>query len=356
MTVCFIKLSSIKGLVILKKVFEVSSVFIGLVIGAGFASGREIFEYFNLAGKTDVTGIVLASIFFGIISYILINFSSELGCDSFGSFIKCVMPKTAFIMDAFMQIYMFCGLFVMFSGASVLLCKTLGTSPLFSTVCFAAVCFIIFSFNIKGLVAVNVLLVPAMVLGILALCIFSGITAAKETFFSYNEIKHNPLISALCYVSYNTITAGAVIIPVSAGISRKTAAKSAIIGGGVLGLAIFLIWNTQNIFYDQILVCEMPLFEIAAAHGRLFEGLYAVVLLAALLTTAVSYGFGILEKMCPPTAPGKIAASFLLCAVCIPFSRLGFSDLIANLYFLFGAVGLLWLGFLLLAYLKKNRT
>ena len=40
-------------------------VYIGLVIGAGFASGREIMEYFNVPTQSDHRGVVLATVVHG---------------------------------------------------------------------------------------------------------------------------------------------------------------------------------------------------------------------------------------------------------------------------------------------------
>ena len=45
----------------MKQGFYLAFVYIGLVIGAGFASGREIMEYFNLPSLSDHRGVVLAT-------------------------------------------------------------------------------------------------------------------------------------------------------------------------------------------------------------------------------------------------------------------------------------------------------
>ena len=45
----------------MKQGFNLAFVYIGLVIGAGFASGREIMEYFNFPSGTDHSGIILAT-------------------------------------------------------------------------------------------------------------------------------------------------------------------------------------------------------------------------------------------------------------------------------------------------------
>lgn len=53
-------------------------VYIGLIIGAGFASGREICEYFNFCSNTDYTGVCIASILFIFVCYAIIKKVNEV--------------------------------------------------------------------------------------------------------------------------------------------------------------------------------------------------------------------------------------------------------------------------------------
>ena len=52
-------------------------VYIGLIIGAGFASGREICEYFNFCSNTDYTGVCIASILFIFVCYAILKKSMK---------------------------------------------------------------------------------------------------------------------------------------------------------------------------------------------------------------------------------------------------------------------------------------
>ena len=55
----------------MKRGLETAFVFIGLVIGAGFASGREIMEYFNFPSRTDHSGVVLATFLLICVCYVI---------------------------------------------------------------------------------------------------------------------------------------------------------------------------------------------------------------------------------------------------------------------------------------------
>ena len=61
----------------MKKSIKISLVYIGLIIGAGFASGREVMEYFNLRSNTSLCGVLTAAV---ILIPTLIRLQAERRC------------------------------------------------------------------------------------------------------------------------------------------------------------------------------------------------------------------------------------------------------------------------------------
>ncbi len=341
----------------MKKIVSIISVYIGLIIGAGFASGREIFEFFNLSRPDSFSGIVVAALFFAIIAYITMHISNIFSCTTFDSFIENTAGFTAPAFKLFMLFYMFCGFVVMMSGSGVLIEKAFSVPSKYGIFLLAVICFVVFSFHLKGLVALNTIMVPIMVLGILFLCISASLGDSVPTFSQLENIRRNPIVSAVCYVGYNTITAGAVLVPLAAQASKKQLAKAAVISSSILGILIFVVWETLNIYYNLIVNSEMPLLEIATTHSKTFNIIYTVVLFMALCTTAVSHGFGIMAKFKTKNTFDRMLFSAILCLSAMPFAKFGFSVLITNLYSSFGFVGIIWMSVLLFSYAKcKNKS
>lgn len=339
---------------IVKKILEISFVYIGLVIGAGFASGREIFEYFNLSSRYDFAGIILAAVFFALIAYITMHQSARFGTSDFDGFIQRTAGRAALLVQLFMLLYMFCGFFVMMSGSGALISSTFSVHPRYGIFLLALICFVTFSFDITGIVVINAVMVPVMIVGMVLLCISASLYGGVPTFAALDSLSRNSLVSAACYVSYNTITVGAVLVPLAAKTERKTMLKAAVLGGSVLGILIFMVWSTLNIYYSEIIDSEMPLLDIAAVHGLGYEMTYTAVLFMALCTTAVSHGFGVLSKLKLKKRSDRILTSAALCLAAMPFARIGFSDLIAKLYSAFGYIGIVWMGMLIFTYIKQE--
>ena len=53
----------------MKEIFSIVLVIIGALVGAGFASGQEIFSFFYLYGKNGMYGIIIMGILMGILIY-----------------------------------------------------------------------------------------------------------------------------------------------------------------------------------------------------------------------------------------------------------------------------------------------
>ncbi|MBO5955789.1 MAG: hypothetical protein J6Q10_03200, partial [Clostridia bacterium] len=259
----------------MKQIISISSVFIGLVIGAGFASGREIFEYFSIPSSTDLTGIAIATISFGAICYITMHLAQKTKCRDFDTLISHLSGRFSPAVKLFMFSYMFCGFFVMMSACGALTSQILNISPRYGIWLLALVCFFVFSFDLKGLVTFNAILVPLMASGMLFVCLSSAFSALPA-FSALTFLKKNPLLSALCYVSYNTITAGAVLVPLSTTATKKQLAASSALSGALLGTLIFVAWSCMNLYSDRLFFMEIPLLDHAQDSGQIATIIYTL--------------------------------------------------------------------------------
>ncbi len=51
---------------------KIASIYVGTVIGAGFASGREIIDFFGVYGIKGIWGIVIAGLLFSLVGSLLL--------------------------------------------------------------------------------------------------------------------------------------------------------------------------------------------------------------------------------------------------------------------------------------------
>lgn len=327
----------------LKKILNISSLYIGLVIGAGFASGREVLEYFNLKNQKDLSGIILAAFMFSFIAYIILIKAKKHNICNFFDFVDFVSGKWGYFLKCFMFFYMFTSFFVMISAGGSLFSLYFAADKKLGTAIMVLICFVVLIFGTKGIEVLNIILVPFMICGILCLCIFSVVAKCTPAINILVEAKNNFLISALCYASYNTINAGAVLVPASKGTSKKEIVLSSALSGGILGFLIFFVWITLNLFFNDVLFSDFPLLSIAQKCGNLFKSVYSAVLFMSICTTAASSGYGVLTAFKPKKIKDRIFPSLIICLLSTPLANFGFSALVANVYSIFGFLGFFWL-------------
>lgn len=327
----------------MKKALKISALYIGLVIGAGFASGREILEYFNLKNQKDLSGIILAAFMFSSVAYIILTKAKTNGICDFFEFVGLVSGRWGVYIKTFMFCYMFTSFFVMISAGGSLFSLVFAADKKIGIFVMSLLCFFVLIFGTGGIEILNAFLVPFMICGILALCIFSVIGKSAPAVKLISEAKNNFLLSALCYASYNTINAGAVLVPACKNVQKKDIIFSSAISGAILGILIFAVWITLNLYFDEVIFSDFPLAVAAQKCGEFFKTVYSAVLFAAICTTAASSGYGVISAFCPKTNKDRFFPSLLLCLLAAPLASFGFSGLVANVYSVFGYFGLFWL-------------
>ena len=149
------------------------------------------------------------------------------------------------------------------------------------------------------------------------------------------------IINSISYASYNSILLIPILVSMKEYIKDKRQIK-------VIALFCFFIFTTLamilffllNSFPLDSTMVEIPILYIASQNGKLFQYLYGGVILAAILTSAISAGYGLLNNI-TKSRKAYIAFNGLLCVTGILISQLGFSNLVEILYPVFGYLGLL---------------
>lgn len=337
-------------------------IYIGLIIGAGFASGREICEYFNFCSNTDFTGVAIAAILFTFVCYIILKKSVKYELYNISDYIKHIFSFSKLLQIFFMCLIFFdlvCGLIVMLSSCGEMIQNLLNTPKIIGSIMLAVCCFVVFIFDIKGIAVINIILVPIITLTITFICIFSILTKIYAPTFLNMLIgaDRNIIFLSICYVSYNTLTAASVLSPIAKTIhDKRTILLSSATAGAIIGMLIFLVWFAIGQNFGSLWYESFPLQKLAGAIDNKFKYIYSLCLIFSIFTTAVSEGYGILSYFKINTIYKRAAASIIMFIIILPFSMINFAYLVKNLYFILGSLGMLWMLVLLIDYLKEIKT
>lgn len=319
------------------------------VIGAGFASGQEIMQFFTNYYSGGFAGIIVAGILFSIIGYSVLRRVYSQRITTYDEFIY---PALGWffgkVMEVIILIFMLSVFCIMIAGMGNIMIDAFNISFTKAVVIASIICILVLLTDIRGIVALNAVITPFLVLGIIFTGVYVIITRDMSVFNITGYIKsvtNNWFFSALLYVSYNSITSIVIMCNLLPYLkSRRIATVSGVLGGMVL-MVIALVLNTVLFVFmpEKASFGEIPILYILQKYSNTLNFIYMVVLWLAMFTSAVNSGYCFIDRLRTKVKINRIILILLFGAISIPLSTCGFSRLIATLYPIFGYAGLLML-------------
>ncbi len=349
---------------ILKAVF----VIIGTTIGAGFASGQEIYLFFNSYGNWGIVGIIVACLLFGILNYQVFRTLQKENINNYAELLTKISHKKVLnqAISIIVSLFLLISFYIMVAGMSAYFEQEFGLPIWLGAIIMAAFCYITLQRGTKGIVMVNSILIPCLILFILYLGL-QNLTFSTNYFsgIETNNYSWNWLLSSILYASYNTIILVPILTEIKSYVDSK---KKAIIVSllciiilSVLGICIFcLLLRNPNVY-----MFELPMVEVAKDFGRVCKYIYGGVVGVAIFTSAISAGYGFLQNEVAKREfkrgdvekrQNKYYQKLLLgiCIVAPIISNFGFSTLVSRLYPIFGILGLLQMFLIFLLSIEKR--
>lgn len=336
-----------------KNILKVASSYMATVIGAGFASGQEIMQFFSSYYEGGFYGIVLAGVLFALIGYIVLV---KVYSERIRNYEEFLFPSVGWvigwIMEIMVTLFMGSVLCIMVAGAGSIISGALNIPYHYGTLIAAILCMIVFLTDIKGIVALSSFVTPILVLGILGAGFYVIVNMDAWVFSpvpGFDAITDNWLVSSLLYVSYNSISGVAVMCSLLPYLkSRKIAAAGGIIGGLALSFIAIVLNIILYVFYPDIVSEEIPVLSIIGRHNFILGEFYKILLLLAMFISAVTSGYGFIERIANKVRISRKILIPVICGFVVPISNVGFSGLISSVYPAFGYVGMFMLFMILI--------
>ncbi len=320
---------------------------IGTLIGAGFASGQEIYLFFYRYGLNGIMGLVLCSVLIGIITYktFLIIYKNKITTyEEFLSKIfksKIIIKISNIVINAFLLITFY----IMLSGFGAYFEQRFQINSIIGTFILAIICFFVLIKDIEGVKKVNSIVVPILICIILIISFMN----IKNIDINKISLKNNYswIIQAIVYCSYNMILVIPVLVGLKKYIKNKKQIKLIAIASGFivffLAISIFLWLTNVNISFDNL---EMPAVYVIDTKFPNFLWIYGIVILLSIFSTAISIGISFLKNI----AKNKNNYPQIVAIMCISgvlISNFGFSNLVKLLFPVFGYLGIIQIGYIL---------
>jgi len=316
-------------------------VLIGTFVGAGFASGKEVFNFFTIYSFNGILSIFIFSFLLFLLINKCLNIKTTLQINSYNEFILFLEKKYKFFNHKFflfiINIFLASSFYIMIIALSSLFDFQFNITKFFTiTWCIIVSFFVFYKKNIKFIYIINSILMPILILFIISLCLFN----TNINNINFDEINNSSniftaIFMGLIYFSYNSLLLIPIIFDLKIN-EKSNKFKTSLFFSSIILLLTFLINLLLLSFYNFIYNLELPILYISNSSIKIFSYLYFFIILSAIFTTMISSGYSFVSNFSKNNYKVKLIIFLLFSFIFCFFS---FSDLINFFYPLFGLLG-----------------
>ena len=156
---------------IFMSILKVVFVIIGTLIGAGFASGQEIYTCFFSYGINGILGIVISSSIIGFTIYKTFKIVEKNNIKNYKDFLNFFIKneKIKELINSVINIFILVSFYIMIAGFGAYLQQEINLNSFIGSSILAILCVILFRTNINGIVKINEILIPILIAVVLVI-------------------------------------------------------------------------------------------------------------------------------------------------------------------------------------------
>ena len=343
---------------------KVAATYIGVIVGAGFATGQEVLQFFSRFGSLGLGGLILTTVLFIVFGHIIMDLGKELRARSHREILRYTGGRfIGTAIDWIINFFLFGALTAMIAGTGALFLEQFHLPPILGNILMALFTAVTVLSGFEGVINSISLIVPFLIAAVLGTTIFAIVRTPPDLSATTPVTEGSALItnwalSAILYVSYNTVISVAVLGPLGvAARDEKAIRHGAMLGGLGLGISSIFIYLALSGNMADVAALEVPMIYIAGSISKALQFFYAIVLIAEIYSTSVGSLFGFVSRLTGEDTPRKKVRWMVIGITAAAFaaSQVGFSNLVKYLYPLVGYGGIALLISLIYVKVIKKR-
>lgn len=348
-----------------KRSLAVAASFVGIVVGAGFASGMEALQYFVAYGTNGFYGVILASVTMLFAATAFMTFGSYfLAREHNEVFYNVTSKPAAFIMDWSAVACMFSVGFVMFAGAGSNLKQAFEWPIWVGAVAMLALMLVVGRFDVDKVSSVIGWATPLLVVFVLIGSIYSftqvdvnwsevGNYAQQEVaradgtpYWWLGALNHTGL-NALCGVSMALVMAGDEF-------DTKSTRYGGILGGVIYAVMLALLVASLLIQVESVNGADMPLLAVIDNVDPVLGFIMTWVIFLMVFNTCLGMFYALAKRLTSKHPERFYPTYAIACVVGFGLSFAGFQPLVNSLYPILGYLGLFVMAVMTVTYLRHR--
>ncbi|MEC9489093.1 MAG: hypothetical protein UMV23_06415, partial [Halanaerobium sp.] len=295
--------------------------YVGTLVGAGFASGREILNFFVLGyGSDGLKGALLAGLFLTIGGVIFLLISSRGLYDDI--LYSILGSRDGFLLDLIFMFMLWGSVLIMGAGGGSLFKEGLGLPAWIGLLITFMVMGFFACFGAIGVLRFNLFFTPFLVLFLLLLA--GGFQASVTISGGVAAAGRGWARSSVLFSSYNLLFAFPALLALGKDIKdRKLLWGGGILGGALLTILLFYLARALLNGVDLTIGRDIPALILAGWLGRLGEAIFYITLWIALLSTGIVNLYTLISRLGKMSSYSNVQLVGLTLVICLPLSFLG---------------------------------
>ena len=308
---------------------------LGAVIGAGYASGREVWLFF---GPNSGRAILLFAILFGISCYGIMKISFQKKTKDYQPILEVLVGKRlSRFYDGITIFYLALTTIIMIAGSGATL--EVYQLPKWIGIVFIIVMLIwLFSFKLDHVLDINSIMVPVLIATlIIILIVFLG----TEHTTAQVSLQKPSYLNAVIFTSVNLLPIISVIGAIGDKISsKKEVMLTSIISAFSLGLLSWVFNQSMTIIEAKIDRFEMPIYAILLRFPNWILIIMTFVIWMAIFSTALGAMIGLISRVQSRYQSSQFKTSLIIIVILTPLSFTGFQFLVELIYPIYGVINI----------------
>lgn len=327
----------------MEEVFSIVLVIIGALVGAGFASGQEIYSFFYSYGSIGLIGIIITCCLISLMVHKSLKIIYSNKINSYDEFLNIFIKneKVTKAISVVINILLLVTFYIMVAGFGAYFEQEIGIKRIIGSSILVIMTAIVFFTSVKGVLKVSEYIVPLLIIFIIIIGGTNLLTINSNT--ETLCIKKGWLLSSVIYCSYNMILLVPALISLRKQITKQKNIKYISVLCGIFMIIMSLLLYMLLMKADvELSTLEMPIMYVIRSFFKQYKTIYAFIILTSIFTTAISIGIGLLQNI---NSDKKRYTHFVIfmCITSLIVSNLGFSKLVNLMYPIFGYIGIVQL-------------
>jgi uncharacterized membrane protein YkvI len=336
-------------------ILKIAGTYISCCMGAGFATGQEVMQFFTSYGYLGILGLVGVVILFAWYGWVFMKAGNELKATSAKPVLEFLCgKKLGIVVEWITMSFVFACFSALVSGAGTTLNQYFGINSYLAKVIVTLAICLTALLGLNSIINIISAIAPIAIVLLIIIAIYTistnpeGLLNVGKAMEGMNLIKAAPTwwISMLLYVSYCVLPFIPTLSIMGATTKNKKDAKfGSILGGICLGIGAMLINLSLLSTISESGTQEIPMLYLADKMSPIIGILFSVIIISRIYASNVPLLYSIAMRF---SKGGKRKYKLLLVCVSIAgllLSFVPFARLLNIIYPFFG-----WLGLIIMAF------